>query len=221
MKKLIAPALGLAIASLAFSAQAADVAVAAVIGTTGFGAQVSLPLSDELHARFGINGASKSENRSVNGVSYDLDLKLKSFDALLDYYPSASNFRVSAGLVFNGNKFNGSARPGSASYVFNGRSYPTATVGQVDANVDFRGTAPYLGIGWGNGSKTEKGWSFTSDFGVMFTGEPDATLTSRNCTGPLCVQLASDILVEQTKLRDDLNSFKYFPVLRVGVSYRF
>lgn len=219
MKKLTLPALALALASTAFPAGAADVSVAAVVGTTGLGAQLSVPMTDELHARVGLNGASYGDNRTVSGVNYEMDLKLKSVDALLDYYPGAGGFRVTAGVVFNGNELTGSAKPAGASYVFNGRAYPTASIGQVDANVDFRSTAPYLGIGWG--AKMDKGWSFTSDLGVMFTGQADARLTSRNCTGPLCPQLASDIAVEQTRLREDLDGMKYFPVVRVGVSYRF
>ncbi len=43
------------------------------------------------------------------------------------------------------------------------------------------------------------------------------------CTAPalVCTQIASDVAAENAKLADEVKDFKLYPVVRVGVSYRF
>ncbi|HEY5798608.1 MAG TPA: hypothetical protein VIT92_00230 [Burkholderiaceae bacterium] len=219
MKKLLAAAT----AGLALTAAGAhaDTTVAAVIGTTGLGLQVSAPFSEKWAVRLGANGMARSYDTTSNQVRYDLDLKIRSVDLLLDFHPMMNPFRVSAGVTYNGNTLTGVARPAGASYVFNGRSYPTASIGRVDADVEFRAGAPYLGIGWGTSARMSGSWSFVSDLGVQFTGQPTARVVSRDCTGPLCPTLAADLAVERAKLQDELDKLKAYPVVRVGVSYTF
>ncbi len=215
--------LALAGAVISTGAFASDMGVSAEIGTTGLGLHLTVPVQTGLNARIGLNGANYNYTGSANNVDYDLKLKLASVDALLDYYPGASPFRLTAGAIYNGSKFDSHARPkGGASYTFNGTTYAVATAGTIDGNVDFRKFSPYLGIGYGNAIK-DAGWSFTSDAGVMFAGSPRSTLTSNGCSaGPvICTQLASDVAVENGKLQDKLDNLRFYPVLRVGLAYRF
>lgn len=221
--------LGAALMSLAVfttpAAVAADAGVSAAAGSTGFGAHVSFPLRDNLNGRLGFNMAKYDYSGTANNVDYDFDLGLKTFDALLDFFPAAGNsFRVTGGLIYNGNKVDVTAKPsGGASYTFNGRTYAAATAGQVDGKIDFKKVAPYLGIGWGNAARVEKGWGFTSDFGVMFSGKPRADLRSSNCTAlaAICSNLAADVAAQNRELNDEMDKLKFYPVIRVGVSYRF
>jgi hypothetical protein len=57
----------------------------------------------------------------------------------------------------------------------------------------------------------------------MFQGSPQANLTNSGCQldPATCTRLANDIAVEKNKLRDKLDSYKTYPVIRVGASYRF
>jgi hypothetical protein len=204
---------------------AVDAGIAAEAGTTGLGLRLTLPVTERINARIGFGALSYSDSRNIDDVEYDAKLKLNTIDALLDFYPVAqSGFRVTGGVAYNGNEVDVTARPNSnANYVFNNVSYNAALAGTVDGRVDFRKTAPYLGIGWGNAIEQGAGWKFTSDLGVLFQGSPRTSLTSNNCQfgAALCAQLAGDLAAENAELRDKADSFKYFPVVRIGVSYRF
>ena len=134
-----------------------------------------------------------------------------------------NGFRMTGGLVYNGNKVDVDMKAKSGvEYVVNGTRYTAAQAGSINGSVEFKKIAPYLGIGWGN-AVANKGWGFSADLGVMFQGSPRTGLTNSGCqaTAAICTRLASDLAVEKTKLNDEINSFKTYPVLRVGASYRF
>lgn len=202
---------------------ATDVGVSADVGTTGFGLHASLPLQTNLNARIGVNAASYNYSGSTSDADYDLKLKLNTYDALLDWFPAANGFRVSGGLVYNNNRIDTVAKPKSgASYTFNGNTYTAAQAGKINGSFDFRKTAPYLGIGWGNAVAQDKGWGFSSDLGVLFQGTPNSTLTNSGCSAPVnCAQLAADVAAEKIKLDDKISNFKFYPVVRFGVTYKF
>lgn len=202
---------------------ARDLGITAEVGTTGLGFHLVAPIKDNLNARFGVNAFNRSFNEETNDASYDVSLKLRTFDALLDYYPMGGGFRVTGGVIYNGNRVTARAEPTGGTYTFNGNVYTSAQVGQVDGRIDFNNVAPYLGIGFGNALAPQKGWGFSADLGVMFQGSPEARLSSSGCTAgaAVCSQLASDLAAESRDLNDEVRDLRYYPVLRVGVSYKF
>ena len=212
----------LLVACAAASAQARDLAATVDLGTTGLGLHLTTPLAAKLNGRIGVNIANTSYEGSTSDLDYDFKLKLKTVDALLDYHPFDSAFRLSGGVVYNGNKIDARAKPSGGTYTINNVPYNAATVGDLSSKIDFRKAAPYLGIGWGNAVK-DAGWSFGTDLGIMFQGTPKTQLASNNCTALpiLCSRLASDVAAENVKLGEEVKDFKFYPVIRVGISYRF
>ena len=212
----------LLVACAAASAQARDVAATVDLGTTGLGLHLTTPLATKLNGRIGVNVANTSYEGSTSDMDYDFKLKLKTVDALLDYHPFDSSFRLTGGVVYNGNKIDARAKPSGGTYTINNVAYNAATVGDLSSKIDFRKAAPYLGIGWGNAVK-QAGWSFGTDLGIMFQGTPKTQLASNNCTAlpVLCSRLASDVAAENVKLGEEVKDFKLYPVIRVGISYRF
>jgi hypothetical protein len=208
--------------SIASSAQAGT-GVELDIGTTGLGAYVSVPIQPNLNARFGFNFAKYSSSGNTDDVFYDLKLNLKTFDALVDYFPADGGFRVSAGAVYNGNKFDTHAKPLLFGfYTLGNNTYSASSAGSIDGTINFRKLAPYLGIGWGNAAAAP-GWGFVADLGVLFQGTPHSTLGNQGCTASvaICARLVNDLAVENLKLKDEMKDIKFYPVLRVGVRYGF
>lgn len=219
-KKQVAAAALLVLAGTA----SADVGLTASIGTTGLGIHGATPLNQALSARVGANFLKYSDSAATRDVSYTFDLTLRSVDVLLDYYPSAQPFRLTAGIVLNGNRADARGRStASGTYTIEGTTYAVADVGTVEGTVEFRRVAPYLGIGWGSGKAAQKGWSLAADLGVMFQGSPRTSLSSTGCTAPtsVCDQFAQDLAAENRRLAEELKEFKFFPVVRIGASYRF
>lgn len=224
-KSLLALAVLGAFAGVCASAQAVDLGVSAEVGTSGLGVSLVTPLRENLNLRVGVNAFSHTFKENTSDASYDLKLKLQTINALLDYYPvSSSGFRLSGGVVYNGNKVDAHAKTNaSGNYTFNGNTYSVSQTGDVNGNVDFRNFVPYAGIGWGNAVGNSKGWGFTADLGVIFQGAPKSSLYSTNCTAgaAICGQLATDLAAESAELNDSTKDFRYYPVARVGVTYRF
>lgn len=229
MKRTLA-AIALAILTLgltatAFAQSQSEIGLTGHVGTTGIGAHATFPLTPSVNARIGLGYLGYNYKGSTRDMQYDLDLKANTYDALLDWYPQkGSSFRITGGVAYNGNKIDVRARPNaSGTYSIQGRLYDAASVGSVTGKVDFNKFAPYLGIGWGRKLKDEKGWSFSTDLGVMFQGSPKTSLASTGCTAPaaVCNQFASDVARENAALSEEVRKFKVYPVLRIGLSYKF
>lgn len=192
-------------------------------GTSGVGAEAGLGLGSILGLRANLLGGSISRDETDSGIRYDGKLKLSSGSLLLDVHPFAGTFRLTAGLTFNDNKFDATATPQSGTIEINGINYPADQVGTLQAAVRFEKTAPYVGLGWGTRPGASSGLFFSVDLGAFFS-KPTATLTG-TC-GPAvptlaCDQLQADIRAEQQQLQDEIKNFKAYPVLSVGLGYRF
>ncbi|RJF99854.1 hypothetical protein D3871_00935 [Noviherbaspirillum saxi] len=184
-----------------------------------------MPLNPDMNARLGSSYLGYSYSGNTRDLDYQLKLKANTYEALLDWYPSKdSSFRLTTGLAYNGNKIDVMAQPNAAGvYNINGTAYSSASVGQVNGKVSFNKVAPYLGIGWGRSSEKEKGWSFSTDIGLLFQGSAKTSLSNTGCaaTATVCAQFANDLARENEQLRHEVSRFKAYPVLRVGLSYRF
>lgn len=214
-----------AMASLPVCASA-QVAVVAKAGTLGLGADIVAPIFEHANARVGANLYNVNRNLNRNGIDYEGKGELRSVSVLGDWFPiRASAFRLTGGLMYNGNKGKLHAKPMSGStYEFNGTTYQASDVGTADGDISWRRMAPYLGIGWGNPVERATDWSFNMDVGVMFQGAPHARLNV-TCGAALpqvqCDQLQSDAAAEEAKLKSDTRKYRLFPVLSLGIGKKF
>jgi hypothetical protein len=214
-----------AAALLAAGAANAQVGATADLGSTGVGFHVVVPMETYLNGRFGANYFRHNFDKTSNGVDYDIKGKLQTIDVLFDWYLTAgSSFHLTGGLVYNGNKFNATAKPnGLGGFTLNGHAYTAADVGLLAGRIDYRKAAPYLGIGWGNALAPASRWSTNVDLGVFYQGNPNVTLASVGCktSDTVCKALASDVAAERLHLRDDVDTLKLYPVVRASIGYRF
>jgi len=186
--------------------------------TLGFGLGFAIPVTENVSGRLSLNKYNYAFQTTSDQIKFDSTLKLESVAALADWHLLSGYTHLTAGLVYNSNSFDMNATPTGGSYTINGQTYTTSQVGTLNANVTFNKIAPYLGFGWsGRASKT--GFSFKSDIGVMFQGSPKASLTASGAAAGS--QLAADVAAEQAKLDSDMESYKLYPVISVGVGYAF
>jgi hypothetical protein len=219
----------LAAGLLCAAAAQAGVAVTADLGSTGVGAHLVVPMETYLNGRFGINYLKHDFDKTSGAIRYDIKGKVQTVDALFDFYPRAgSTFRLTGGLVYNGSKFDARANPDAlGKFLINGVEYGAADVGLLHGRIDFRKAAPYLGLGWGNAlapaAATQGRWSVNADIGAYYQGHPNVQLQSIGCatSAAVCSALASNVAAERVRLQAEAASFKFYPVLRAGVSYRF
>jgi hypothetical protein len=215
----------LACALLLTGAAQAQVGITADLGTTGAGVHLVVPMETYLNGRFGVNAFQHDFNKTSNMVDYAIKGKLQTVDLLFDWYlREGSPFHVTGGLVYNGNRFDVTAKASQlGTFSLNGTSYTAADVGILSGRIDYRKAAPYLGIGWGNALAQNSRWSFNADLGAFFQGNPNVKLASVGCTTSkqVCDALVKDVAAERLRLTDDVSSFKVYPVLRGSLNYRF
>ena len=205
----------------------AEIGIYAKGGTLGVGGGVGYGISDVLTARVGYTALDINRDINTTDVDYKGKFKLGGAEALLDWHPFAGTFRVTGGLVFNRNKIDVDAKLNQTSVTINGNPYLASDVGSLNGTVKFKSTVPYLGIGWGNFVGKDGNFHFIADIGVEFQGSPDVKLRG-GCTAAFetsnpteCAQLASDIQAEEKDLNNKASDYKWWPVLNVGVAYRF
>jgi hypothetical protein len=215
----------LACALLLTGAAQAQVGITADLGSTGAGFHLVVPMETYLNGRFGVNGFTHDFDKTSNGIDYAIKGKLQTIDLLFDWYlREGSPFHVTGGLVYNGNRFDATAKAGQlGNFTLNGTTYTAADVGILSGRIDYRKAAPYLGIGWGNALAAKGHWSFNTDLGAFFQGNPNLTLASVGCTTSkeVCDALVKDVAAERLRLTEDVSSFKVYPVLRGSLNYRF
>ena len=119
----------------------------AKVSTLSVGADIVGRINDSLNLRIGLQGFVYDVSETYVDIDYDADLELFSGMLLADVFPFGNNFRISAGLMLNQNEVKMTGKPTNHTYTINGRTYPSAIVGNLTGTVDFNTLAPYAGIG--------------------------------------------------------------------------
>ena len=201
---------------------AADTSLGIRGGALGGGVELSHAFGPRLGVRLNADAYNYKQTSTYDDLDYDIKVKLQTVSLLGDWFPFANNFRISAGAMLNGNKLTLKGLPTGGFYTINGTPYNTAEIESIDATVDFNKAAPYVGIGYGRA--INRGLSLTFDAGVMFQGSPKSKIDV-TC-GPLatpaqCAQARSDAQAQQARLDESLHSYKYYPVISLGLAYTF
>jgi hypothetical protein len=195
------------------------------LSSAGIGGHVSIPLKPSvINARFGLNYFSYSYNGNTGDVDFGFKLGMQSYDALLDWFPFEGSFRLTAGMVYNANKITANGRPNIAGrYLINGHSYDAGNVGNLKGSITFPSVVPYLGFGFGNTSSANSRWTFFSDTGILLNSAPSAKVRTSNCTASptVCADLDRDLGELNNSLNDAFRLFKIYPIVRIGIAYRF
>jgi hypothetical protein len=209
-------------------AGAADVAIGGKGGTLGLGLELTVGLGPQWSGRFGLNGFNYSDRREESDIEYDAEAELRTATALLDFHPGGHGFRLTAGAVWNGTKVEGSSlRPASGFYDIGGVRVPADLLGTLDAEAEFDPFAPYAGLGWGNAVGAHQKVGFSFDIGAMFQGEADVELTPvLPANSPLNDPIAREalrILLEREArdIEEDAADYDIYPVVSIGMTYRF
>lgn len=196
------------------------VGVGVTVGTLGAGLTATVPIMPVLNARLLVTGVRFGAHAKSGDLDYNGHVTLFNVGGLLDYHPFHNGLRASAGLIYTGNRFNGTAtcQPSSGSSCDAGGSYTVNKGDRISGRVDYSGPAPYVGIGWGDAVDKQGRFSFSFDLGAMFTGSPDVSTHCERASDPAACHQAA--VQARHKLKHDLGNVSVFPVLSLGVAYR-
>ncbi len=204
----------------------ADLGVYAKAGTLGFGGGIGMGLTESLNARLGYTTYDYDRDLETDDVDYKGELKLGGGEAMLDWHPFNGSFRVTGGVIFSRNKIDVDAKL-NRDVTVNDVTYDAGDLADMSGDIKFKSTTPYLGIGWGNVVGENGNFHFVADIGVQYLGSPRVNLDARcSAQGALaapveCAQLDENVQAEEDELNDEADSYKFWPVLNIGLAYRF
>jgi hypothetical protein len=214
------------------------IAVGINAGSFGVGAELATPLSRRTNLRVDGDFMNYSRTLSQDGISYNGNLRLRNARVSYDVYPFGGGFRLSAGVAVY-NQFNVKALanvPSSQTITFNDVDYYSSTTDPLHGNASIaysHKVAPALTFGWGNAiPRSGRHLSFPVEIGAAFTGTPSFNLAMAGsaCSSPnpeTCQPVnnysdfQSNLTVERNKINNDLEPLRFYPIINLGVTYRF
>jgi hypothetical protein len=195
----------------------------AEIGTTGIGGFGSWRFAPHLGLRAGFDYFQWTEdNLHIENLYYNAKVRLMSEPFTLDIYPwQKHSFRISAGVMFNQNQLTGSSS-GLGPVTIGDQVFQFPQVGTLNLKMEQQLVNPYLSIG-GNFLYFDRAhhWALGGELGVAYTGDAKVSLTRTSMGGPLSGVIDAAVSREQQKAQDWANQYKWFPVIKLTVTYSF
>jgi len=204
--------------------------VRAEVGTTGYGGAISWSANPYVGVTLGYNGGdiSWSDDLSINGNEYDLDMDNNLTYLNAEIRPWANWFYMAAGVAYIDNDYSLERRPGTnASFTVDGARFSNPTGADVRINGDLsykNNIAPYVGIGFSPAITNR--WGIFGEIGAYYNGNPTVSLRANPealatvGAGDDGRSLARALEDEEREIRND-NEYEWLPVAKLGVSFRF
>jgi hypothetical protein len=227
------------------------VGIGADISPLGIGIKSAIILNHYYDARLMGNFFILNSGRfEIEGFNVNANLHMTSVAASLDWYPVGSIWRISPGLMFfNGNQLSVTTEiiPGT-SFTLNSQTFYSASANAATGATPLTGSGvlglhsiqPAFTIAGGFGKfipRSDRHWSFPTEFGVAFTGAPSITVLASGwaCTdaaqtkcsnvadptNPVAVAFNGALQSSLTRWRKDLSSVQVYPIFSYSVVYSF
>lgn len=218
----------LAIALMASLPVHADSALNATVGTTGLGLEWSRALHPKLRVRGVLSYVTFDQDETEDGIDYSIELDSANAGALIDWHPFSGGFRVSTGLIATSFGLDLESTSSQSEFDVGDTTYTSDNL-KLNGEAEFNPVAPYFGFGWAS-SLSDSGMYFSGELGVLYIGDPKLTFTASGQVseggGPVfdvstSPQFQSDLEAERQQLEDDIEGFSLWPVLNIGIGYRF
>lgn len=218
MKVIIATtALAFTVFAVAAAHADNDFGVGLKAGTLGIGIEASWQPLPYLDIRLGGNAFEFDDDGIQGGIPYDATFTLDTYYATGNLHFPVSPMRVTAGIYSNGNELR-MINDDGVDLDIGGITFPGAGIGTLTSSTSFASSSPYLGIGFDFTLADKLGLNL--DFGLLWQGEPEVTLEAGGSLSqdPL---FQAALETERRQLEDEMSDFQAWPVVSLGIVYKF
>jgi hypothetical protein len=205
------------------SAGDGKVSVGITAGTLGIGPEIGYRANQTIGVRANGGFLGIDHDFTSGGIDYAGHAKLASGGVIVDLYPFGGGFRMSAGARYNGTDGRVRATPNGPTKI-GSLVFTPEQIGIITGRADLRELAPQLTLGYGGGLR--KGLSFNIEAGALFQGAVrirDFTSNGTLATDPTVAGTTyrNELAKQRQKLQDTANDYQVYPILQVGLKYRF
>jgi hypothetical protein len=193
------------------------------VGTQGIGLEAQLPILKQWQLRFGgtFLPVALSQDYLVfpsRTAVVQLDADYAKLHLIADWEPFQERTDIISKLNISGGLAYFMYAKGKATvmlkdpYQYGDIEMSPEEVGQLIVDSDWKGLAPYLGVGM-NRLKTYNNLSLDAAFGMFYLPSPDVTITGS--------KMLQDNSHNADQLRKNLNSYRFHPTLQFSINYTF
>jgi len=205
------------------------------ISPLGAGIEVATSLTQRSNLRGGFNVFQYNRTFTNDGVNYRGQIDFRSAEVHYDWF-LFSGFHISPGLlIYNGNELKATASvPGGQIFTLSNTTYESDPANPLGGTgkLDFVKVSPTILAGFGNLiPRNGRRYSFLFEFGGAYQGSARVKL---NFTGNVCdtsglncrdvttdPTVQSNIQAQQTKIKNDISPYRFFPIVSFGFGFRF
>jgi hypothetical protein len=200
--------------------------------TLGIGIELATPLAGRINLRSGFNFFAFNDPFGIDGVNYDARLRLQSSQTTLDWF--VGGFHISPGFLYFKSRMSAPASVGPGqTFVLGTQTFLNSVDDPVSGSSSViypRTFAPMLLLGYGNLlRRSGEHLSLPVEVGVAYTGAPQISvaLNGTACVTDGCVNFSQNaeaqkfLKQEINILNEDLKHYPVFPIVSVGLAYRF
>ncbi len=216
-----------------FSTLVKPAAVSAEVGTLGYGANIAWAVNDTVELQAGWAGGDIAEavndNFDANGVNYQVETDFSNPYLGVQMRPAANWFTVGAGIIVPDNDIQVRSNPvdsnNGAIYRIGGEDVSVDRLGTLEGTVEHRNKlAPYLTVGFR--PNLHNNWGVFGEVGAAYLGKTNATINAVNGTNDPADPTWNDdrrkAYAEQAERDIEGKDYaRWFPIAKVGVTYRF
>lgn len=199
------------------------------VGVHGIAIDYTWQLNKNIDVRFALTDMPFSDELEADGITYELEYERTNLAVLVDLMPWENGFHLTAGLFALEHQWLIDAKLNGDYYIGDGQWQANDL--KLHGEITYAAASPYLGLGWKNIFGENNHWAMTVEAGVMYVGSAavDYGATGEVCDvgGANCIDSAlgpvfqKNLAEEEQQLEEKLEDYEFWPVIQLGLNYKF
>jgi len=196
--------------------------VSAEVGTLGYGANIGWSLNEKTELQAGWAGGDAADlfggDFDADDVNYDVDTDFSNPYLGVQLRPTGNWFTMGAGIIVPDNDIDVRANAEDGNFRIDDVDYDADEVGTLEGTIEHRNKlAPYLTVGFR--PNITNNFGLFGEVGAAYMGKTDATVRAAgNGTNAATAATAASAAEQELEDKDWL---EWFPIVKVGATYRF
>ncbi len=208
-------------------------AVSAEVGTLGYGANVAWSINEKTELQAGWAGGDVADlfggDFDANDVNYEVDSDFSNPYLGVQLRPAGNWFTMGAGVIVPDNDIDVVANANGPNYRIDNVDYLASDVGSLSGTLEHRNKlAPYGTIGFR--PNIGNNWGVFGEIGAAYMGKTTATVNSSRAENIVATETVNgsvrnvtgqDVADKAKQELEDKDWLEWFPIVKVGATYRF